>query len=806
MIDTIESSFNADGFAIAVWNVVVPPDAPRDTLRYYLEATPEYGDSTWIEGSGWIVENDSGGQPNEAPVVDAGLDQVITLPNDTITLNGVVSDDGLPENPGVVVTTWRMISGPEDVTFSDVNALDSNVIFSTSGVYVFNLNANDSDMESNDELTITVKSAPMLTASRTTGVAPLGVNFTAGVPASVPGSRPFHDLDYVWDFGDPSGNVWAVSRKSKDTAQGPVAAHVFETPGTYTVTLTTSDQGGPISVETVQITIQNPDLVYSGTNTICICDTTSNDFAGCPNGAQQISTDDVSDIKSAVASKRRILLHRGSSWSSDGLDPSETRIGYSIVGPVTIGAYGNCTDPDERGICENAPVVNLNYPITYGDPEYEYKTFFSISRASDWRIKDISFIGNYDYDIMAGGAIDIGPFLFLRLKTTGFRLAISISLSQSTGHDQLMVVDSDLSDAYINVMYAGYENMAVMGNSFRDARTSHVVRIWQAYNAVISHNCISGASLDNNNGRHALKLHGVSEDKLTDQYGTRERTSFVVLADNVFGTSGPWSVCIGPQDSLNDQRLTDIIVEKNRFFADYGNLSSRLVSRPLTVWARDVSVRNNIFDGNGSDPSYAAVVIEQRGIEPLPSGIMVSNNTIYKTDFDNIQGAWNYFAGVQVENTAGNIGVFNNLAVFPENSKGELIAIIRNMDDSHVTESNNLLIQNSYSGLKMPDLPNHLKRDFSLLNNSPAIDQGATIQLLRDFAGVLRPVNGVFDIGAFEYIFAPKLKQAILVLKVLAAMDSGGVDLAMNTDNDGILDMQDVLNILQNVSGTVQEP
>ncbi|KPA10835.1 PKD domain protein, partial [Candidatus Magnetomorum sp. HK-1] len=334
LIDTVEASSNADGFAIAVWNVVVPTDAPKDTLRYYLEAVPEYGDSTWIEGSGWIVENESG-QPNQAPVVDAGLDQTITLSNNTVTLKGVVSDDGLPENPGVVVTTWSLISGPESVSFSDVNAFNSNVTFSAPGIYILNLNADDGDLQSNDELSVTVESAPLLTASRMTGVAPLGVNFTAGVPASTPESRPFHDLDYVWDFGDQSGNVWAVSGKSKDTAQGPVAAHIFETPGVYTVTLTTSDQSGPISVETVQITIQDPNLVYSGTNTICICDAMSNDFTGCPSGAQQITTDDVSDIKSAVASNRRILLQRGSSWSSDGLDSSETRIGYSIVGPVT---------------------------------------------------------------------------------------------------------------------------------------------------------------------------------------------------------------------------------------------------------------------------------------------------------------------------------------------------------------------------------------------------------------------------------------------------------------------------------------
>jgi len=88
-----------------------------------------------------------------------------------------------------------------------------------------------------------------------------------------------------------------------------------------------------------------------------------------------------------------------------------------------------------------------------------------------------------------------------------------------------------------------------------------------------------------------------------------------------------------------------------------------------------------------------------------------------------------------------------------------------------------------------------------MLKDSPAIDQGATIQLLRDFAGVLRPVNGVFDIGAFEHIDVPKLRQVIIILRVLTAMDLDGVYLPNNIDNNDILDMKDVLNILQNISG-----
>jgi hypothetical protein len=52
---------------------------------------------------------------NQAPVVDAGPDQTITLPS-SANLNGTVTDDGLPNPPGTVTTTWSEVSGPGAVT------------------------------------------------------------------------------------------------------------------------------------------------------------------------------------------------------------------------------------------------------------------------------------------------------------------------------------------------------------------------------------------------------------------------------------------------------------------------------------------------------------------------------------------------------------------------------------------------------------------------------------------------------------------------------------------------------------------
>ncbi|MDX1747837.1 MAG: hypothetical protein R3324_18035, partial [Halobacteriales archaeon] len=89
---------------------------------------------------------------NVAPVVSAGPDLEITLPN-SATLNADVNDDGLPDPPGTVTTSWSMVSGPGTVTFGDATAIDTTASFSTDGVYVLRLTADDSELQSSDDVT-----------------------------------------------------------------------------------------------------------------------------------------------------------------------------------------------------------------------------------------------------------------------------------------------------------------------------------------------------------------------------------------------------------------------------------------------------------------------------------------------------------------------------------------------------------------------------------------------------------------------------------------------------------------------------
>lgn len=90
---------------------------------------------------------------NAAPVVKAGADQTVTMPN-SAPLDGTVTDDGLPS--GTLTTSWSKVSGPGTVTFGDAGLVDTTATFSVDGTYVLRLTADDSALSATDDVTVTV--------------------------------------------------------------------------------------------------------------------------------------------------------------------------------------------------------------------------------------------------------------------------------------------------------------------------------------------------------------------------------------------------------------------------------------------------------------------------------------------------------------------------------------------------------------------------------------------------------------------------------------------------------------------------
>ncbi|HEX7846814.1 MAG TPA: PKD domain-containing protein, partial [Chitinophagaceae bacterium] len=86
-----------------------------------------------------VIVNDTG-QPNSPPVANAGADQTITLPANTVNLNGSASSD--PDN-NISTYSWTKVSGPLSFTIVNTNAVQTQVTNLVEGVYQFELKVTD---------------------------------------------------------------------------------------------------------------------------------------------------------------------------------------------------------------------------------------------------------------------------------------------------------------------------------------------------------------------------------------------------------------------------------------------------------------------------------------------------------------------------------------------------------------------------------------------------------------------------------------------------------------------------------------
>ncbi|HNS19300.1 MAG TPA: PKD domain-containing protein [Sedimentisphaerales bacterium] len=95
---------------------------------------------------------------NQPPVAHAGVGQAVSLTETgaaVAILTGSVEDaDGSPI--GLITQLWQMVAGPNAVTIESPTAMETTVIFTAPGVYIFSLTASDGQSQSVDEVTVEV--------------------------------------------------------------------------------------------------------------------------------------------------------------------------------------------------------------------------------------------------------------------------------------------------------------------------------------------------------------------------------------------------------------------------------------------------------------------------------------------------------------------------------------------------------------------------------------------------------------------------------------------------------------------------
>jgi len=183
---------------------------------------------------------------------------------DTATVNVAGTFDGLhveadvnrtKANPGQLVVFDGLGSAASDSfiedydwDFGDGTAAEGDVVehrFGSAGTYTVELTAT-SHMGVTESDTLEVYIVPNkapsadAAANRTTQKVEEPISFDATGSMDTDGRI----TDYAWAFGDGT------------TATGPTATHTYTSPGDYTVTLTTGDNDGASSTDTIDVTVQ----------------------------------------------------------------------------------------------------------------------------------------------------------------------------------------------------------------------------------------------------------------------------------------------------------------------------------------------------------------------------------------------------------------------------------------------------------------------------------------------------------------------------------------------------------------------
>ena len=231
----------------------------KGVYRFRLKVT----DNSGATGTS-VVQVTVNAAANVPPVADAGGNQVITLPVDSINLSG----SGTDSDGTVVSYLWTEISGPSSFNISNASSPGTSVTGLVQGVYQFELQVTDNDGAIGTSIMqVTVNAVPNIPP-----VANAGADQTITLPVNnVTLSGSGSDVDgtvvsYLWTkiSGPSSGTI--INTNSATTS---VTALVQ---GVYQFQLQATDNSGATGADIVQVIVNAavniPPVANAGVNQV----------------------------------------------------------------------------------------------------------------------------------------------------------------------------------------------------------------------------------------------------------------------------------------------------------------------------------------------------------------------------------------------------------------------------------------------------------------------------------------------------------------------------------------------------------
>lgn len=523
------------------------------------------------------------------------------------------------------------------------------------------------------------------------------------------------DAFFAWNFGDPQSGYWSTTQKSKNSGTGFVTAHVFDTPGTYTVSLSVKDRSG--NSGSAQRTIQvNP--ANSMLTTYCVSSTPV-DFSGCPNANSQyhISSANFQNVVEGADANTRVLFRGNRNYTSGSMEIPER---------VVVGAFATS---------EGLPRLTLT---STGD--WEGLTVRGWSKFSDFDVlsstpgKNGIYLGYHSlvYRINARNLS----------RGVGYERAASY-LGGPGAHEYLFVVDSQFSNILNSFALTDWDKFSYLGNAVGGTQIFFGLRV-KGSGIHIAHNVFTEPAYISP-ANAMLRLYG----------------NDLVVTDNVIlnspGGHGVESY-LGP----NQPPVYRMLAERN-FFAGacHGALSSGLgadgigdvlrnnivVNTPDGIkseGSNKVSIYNNTVHSTGANDSMGVEVNRPAVATRVFNNLLSFPNTA--RSLVRVCGGLQYQPSVSFDNNLYQAGPFN--FGVEASGAGECEGLPSYNFGSW--QSSPLLYD--LNGLyTSPLLASSANSDVRLTVASPARAMGMPGMALDDFSGELRTSSQSPDIGALSY-------------------------------------------------------
>lgn len=186
---------------------------------------------------------------NKVPIANAGNDVILTLPTNSVLLNGTGSMD--PDG-NIISYNWSLVSGPSQIDLGNSASSSLNVGNLIIGTYVFRLTVTDNkEATATDDITVTVYSGP---EGNRPPISNAGNDITIELPTNTVflngGGSTDPDgfiRDYRWSIvSGPSSYVF-----SNDFSPTPTVSNLTE--GTYVFRLLVIDNNGAIATDEVTV-------------------------------------------------------------------------------------------------------------------------------------------------------------------------------------------------------------------------------------------------------------------------------------------------------------------------------------------------------------------------------------------------------------------------------------------------------------------------------------------------------------------------------------------------------------------------